>query len=211
MRIAIDINEVLRDTYKKAEFVYEKFFVLESNADKVSIYDEEKDEWVEIEDNEFAHELSLPIDTTDLINHFRFETEDDLYNFFYTDFPMQIFGHAPSKSGNTFNVLNDLYTDIREEHDITLISEEIGKSKPATLFFLSKYGCLVENIQFYSPTTVEKIISEFDVIITANPKIIQYYGEKPIIVKYETLYNKDMSSDYVINTVDEIDKIIKKI
>ena len=53
----------------------------------------------------FEYGLDLPVTSMDLINHFKFEITEDLYNFFYVDFPMNIFGHSPSISGNTFNIL----------------------------------------------------------------------------------------------------------
>jgi FMN phosphatase YigB (HAD superfamily) len=61
---------------------------------------------------------------------------------------MEIFGHAPSTEMMTFNIFNDLYVSIRDNHDLIIISDEIGKTKPATLFFLSKFGCLSESIVF---------------------------------------------------------------
>jgi hypothetical protein len=124
---------------------------------------------------------------------------------------MQIFGHAPSVSANTFNIINDLYVNLRDNNEISLISDEMGKSKPATLFFLSKYGSMIENIKFYSNVTIDKIINEFDIIITSNPNIIQNKNNRPIIVKYNTPYNIDLVSDYDINSVLEIEPLINKI
>ena len=40
---------------------------------------------------------------------------------------------------STFYDLNDVYYNLRKRFDFLLISDEIGKSKPATLFFLSKF------------------------------------------------------------------------
>jgi hypothetical protein len=37
---------------------------------------------------------------------------------------------------------------MRDNHDILIVSDEIGKSKPASLFFISKFGCLVESVNF---------------------------------------------------------------
>ena len=62
--------------------------------------------------------------------------------------------------------------DFRDFNEITIISDEIGKSKPATLFFLSKYGCLIENIKFYSKVTLSDTFDSFDVIITSNPDLL---------------------------------------
>ena len=211
MRIAIEINEVIRDVFTKAGQIYEKFYLEDREYEITSEFNEETDEWIEDEKVNFKYELDLPVKSLDLINHFKFKTNEDLYDFFYVDFPMQIFGHSSSVNVNTFNVLNDLYVKLRDKNEITLISDEMGKSKPATLFFLSKYGCLVENIKFYSNVTIDTIMDNFDVIITANPNIIQNKNKKPILVKYKTLYNESLISNYEINTVDDIEPLLNKI
>lgn len=211
MRIAIEINEVIRDVFTKAGQIYEKFYLEDREDEITSEFNEETDEWVEDEKINFKYELDLPVKSLDLINHFKFKTNEDLYDFFYVDFPMQIFGHSSSVSVNTFNVLNDLYVKLRDKNEITLISDEMGKSKPATLFFLSKYGCLVENIKFYSNLTIDKIMDNFDIIITGNPNIIQNKNKKPILVKYKTLYNESLISNYEINTIDDIEPLLNKI
>jgi len=211
MKIAIEINDIIRNVFLKASQVYEKFYLDSENEETTSEYDENNDEWVINESEKFEYGLNLPVNSLDLINHFKFKNNEDLYDFFYVDFPMQIFGHAPSVSANTFNIINELYVNLRDNNEISLISDEMGKSKPATLFFLSKYGSMIENIKFYSNVTIDKIISEFDIIITSNPNIIQNKNNRPIIVKYNTPYNIDLISDYNINSVLEIEPIINKI
>jgi len=64
----------------------------------------------------------------------------------YEEHPMEIFGHSPSVEMSTMNDLNEFYYEMRDNHDILIVSDEIGKSKPASLFFLSKFGCLVEKV-----------------------------------------------------------------
>ena len=211
MKIAIEINDIIRNVFLKASQVYEKFYLESKDEEITSEYDENNEEWVVKDSENFEFGLNLPVDSLDLIKHFKFKNNEDLYDFLYVDFPMQIFGHAPSVSANTFNIINDLYINLRDTNEITLISDEMGKSKPATLFFLSKYGSLIENIKFYSNITIDNIINEFDLIITSNPNIIRNKNKRPIIVKYNTLYNVDFISEYEINSVIEIEPIINKI
>jgi len=213
MKIAIDLNGVIRDVFVKTEQVYTKFYLDEtSEKEEISEYNQETEEWIETDNKDsFEYGLNLPVTSMNLIDHFKFKDNDELYNFFYIDFPMNIFGHSPSVSGNTFNILNDLYVDYRDNNEITIISDEIGKSKPATLFFLSKYGCLVENIKFYSKITLEHTFDYFDVIITSNPDILNLDKGDKIIVKYVTTYNHDFKADYEIECISELDNILKKI
>lgn len=213
MKIAFDLNGVIRDVFLKAEQVYTKFYLEEKPEEEdTSKYDEESDEWVKDEEEDtFEYSLNLPVTSMNLIDHFRFKSNDDLYDFFYVDFPMNIFGHSPSISGNTFNILNDFYVDFRDDNEITIISDEIGKSKPATLFFLSKYGCLVENIKFYSKITLEHTFDQFDIIITSNPDLLSLTNHGKKVIKLETTYNKVYDSDYTIKCISEVEQIIKEI
>ena len=146
MRIAIDVNGVLRDTFLKAEQLYQKFYIDEFEEEKTSSFNEETEEFIEdVVVDDFKYELNLPVKSLDdLENHFKFKTKDDLFNFFYIDFPMQIFGHAPSTSPSSFNELNEIYEELRDGHDLLIVSDEIQKSKPATLFFLPEpFGKLI--------------------------------------------------------------------
>jgi len=136
---------------------------------------------------------------------------EDLYDFLYVDFPMNIFGHAASLSSNTFNILNEIYEDLRDENDLYIVSDEIQKSKPATLFFLSKYGCLIERYVFYSKITLENVFSEFDLLITANPDLLSLNRENLIVVKFETTYNENIKSNYTIKTLDEFKNLYNEL
>jgi hypothetical protein len=129
----------------------------------------------------------------------------------YEEFPMHIFGHAPSIEMTTFNDFNDFYMLFRDDNEITIISDEMGKSKPATLFFLSKFGCLVENIIFYNTVTKDKVLSSFDLIVTSNPDIIINYSDKLTIIKYEAVYNKQVKSEITINSLKELSEKVKEI
>ena len=214
MKIAIDLNGVIRDIFTKTEQVYTKFYLDDVEGDEeVNEYDESTEEWVkkEKEEDPFEYGLNLPVTSMNLIDHFKFKDHDELYNFFYIDFPMNIFGHSPSISGNTFSILNDIYVNYRDNNEITIISDEIGKSKPATLFFLSKYGCLVENIKFYSKVTLEHTFEQFDIIITSNPDILSIEKGDKKVIKYETTYNKGFNTDFTIKCLTELDKILKTI
>lgn len=196
MIISIDVNGVLRDTIGKVEQVYQKFFI---------------EDYVKEEGEEdFDYELILPATSLNLIDHFKFPNEEKLFEFLYMDFPMNIFGHAGSSENNTFHVLNDIYMDLRDNHELNIISHEIGKSKPATLFFLSKYGCQFETIKFYSDITESWVWEHSDLIITSNPKLLQDTQNTKIMVKYATPYNQEIDCKYTINTLEEFKELYKE-
>ncbi len=124
---------------------------------------------------------------------------------------MEIFGHAQSTEYNTFNDLNELYLKLRDEHELVIVSDEIGKSKPATLFFLSKFGCQFEKVKFYSNYTINSMWDEIDILLTANPSLLLEYPSDKIIIKYNTDYNKHSESSISISSIKELDEKLKQI
>jgi hypothetical protein len=188
MRIGIEINGVLRDTLKKIQQEYEKWYI--DNPFK--------------EETSFKYEVKSDLTSLDIINHLAFQNEDEVYDFIYSDHTMEIFGHSPSTEMNTMNLLNDFYLDMRDEYEITIVSNEMGKSKPASLFFLSKFGCLVENVKFYSETTINNMWNSIDILLTANPQLLLNYPETKYIIKYETPYNLEIKSEYSISSLKDL-------
>jgi hypothetical protein len=209
MKVYIDTTDVLRNTFLKSEQLYKKFYIEElSEVDKFESLD---GEWTKDENSEFEYELNLPITSYDLINHFKFPTQEDLFNFFYEDFPMQIFGNSPTMSSDTFKILNELYEKNREKIDFSIISEELQKSKPATLFFLAKNSCLLENIRFYSNHTVYDLIDSSDIIVTANPTILNLVPGSRNIIKVETTYNENYDFTNKIKSLEELESKLNEL
>jgi hypothetical protein len=197
MRIGIEINGVLRDTLSKLQIVYKKYLI-------------DKTEGIE-DDNSFVYEMNLPITSLNLREHFTFPSDEEFISFLYEEFPMEIFGHAGSTENSTFNDLNDFYNEFRDKHDIVLVSDEILKSKPATLFFLSKFGCLIEKIRFYSNFTKNLMWDEIDILLTANPDLLLDIPQNKKVIKYNTPYNKDIVSDLEITSIKELKNIINNL
>jgi hypothetical protein len=129
----------------------------------------------------------------------------------YEEYTMELFGHAPSTEMMTFNLLNDIYYNLRENYELMIVSDEIGRSKPSSLFFLSKFGCLLEKIIFYSETTKNSMWDEVDILLTSNPTLLLNKPLNKIVVKYETNFNKDIESEHTITSLSEFEDKLKKI
>ena len=216
MKIAIEINGVLRDTIEKFKQVYEKHMIDEDSDESYVLpttfeIDESGNTKTKISDEKFEYKIVSEVTSLNLSEHFSFRSKEDYFSFMYEEFSMNIFGHAPSTEMTTFNDLNDFYNEFRDEHEITIISDEMGKSKPASLFFLSKFGCLVENIIFYNSVTKDKVLSSFDLIVTSNPELIINYSNKVSVIKYNTLYNKQVDAKNSISRLRELADTIKSI
>ena len=194
MRIGIEINGVLRDTIGKLEQVYQKYFI---------------DKWEGFDEQEFKYEMTLPVTSLNLRDHFKFKDDEEFFSFLYEENAMEIFGHAGSTETFTFNDFNNFYLDFRSENDVIIISDEIGKSKPATLFFLSKFGCLTEEIKFYSNSTINSMWDRIDVLLTANPDLLLNHPENVRVIKFNTEYNKNIEYTDSINTLKEFSDKLK--
>lgn len=197
MRIAIEINGVLRNTLDKIQQTYQKYMI-------------DKTDGIEEEDS-IVREVKLPIDSLVLRNHFTFIDDEELYSFLYEDFPMEIFGHSQSTEYQTFNDLNDIYVNLRDNHDLLIVSDEMGRSKPASLFFLSKFGCQVEKIKFYSNLTINSMWDEIDVLLTSNPALLLEHPTDKILIKYQTEYNKHIETKHSITNLKEFEFELTKI
>ena len=211
-RIGIEINGVLRDTIGKFTQVYEKHMIEESDdGNKTYEIDLSGNTEENTVENNFEYKIINEVISLELMSHFAFKDSDELYSFMYEDFVMQIFGHAGSTETFTFNELNDFYINFRDDYEIIIVSDEMGRSKPASLFFLSKFGCLVENIKFYSNSTLQNMWDGLDILVSANPKLIENAPKNKTIVKYETPYNKNVKCEYEIDELKKLNEIIKNL
>lgn len=176
MKIGITINEVLRDFIGQFIYTYNKY----------------------IEETDITHE---DVTSFNLLEHFKFDDTNSLNKFIYSEAPLEIFGHADQMADGLMIHFNTFLTDIydEEEHEIILISREVEKSIPSTLFFLSKTGCKATNIKFV--TSYADKWNDIDVLITANPQTLEAKPTGKISIKVNTPYNKNTTSDYQIDSI----------
>lgn len=196
MRIAVELNGVLRDTLKKIQQEYEKWYL---------------DNPFKEDDEKSKYEVFSDLTTLNITNHLKFNDDDELYNFLYKEHTMEIFGHAGSVETSSMKDFNDFYLDMRDNHDILIVSDEIGKSKPASLFFISKFGCLVETVKFYSESTINSLWDSVDILLTANPNLLLNHPENVKVIKFNTTYNTEIKTEYSISNLKELKTKIEEI
>jgi hypothetical protein len=195
MKIGIELNEVLRDFIGQFEYVYNKYLNAELDTQQ------------------------NPVKSFDLVDYFTFSGGTDEMNMFlYEEAALEVFGHADELYTNLINRLNIFLMDIKddEEHEIWLVSREAVNSIPATFFFLSKTGARFDRIKFVQKYSDEW--DDIDVLVTANPRVLDCKPDGKIAVKVKASYNDDSISDYQIKSLfefidnDELrDKIFKKL
>ena len=212
-RVGIELNGVLRDTITKFTQLYEKHLIDSEEVISDKTYDIDMSgntEIINIKDD-FKYEVLSEVNSLELDKHFSFKSQEEYFEFMYEDYTMELFGHAPSSEYSTFNDLNELYLDMRDEVNLSIVSDEIGKSKPASLFFLSKFGCLLEKVHFYSNITLYDMWENVDILVTSNPELLLNPPKGKTVIKFETIYNVDVENSHTIKTIKELKEKIKEV
>lgn len=182
MTIAIDLNDVVRD------FTYN--FVLQYVKGYNHQYEiEELEEW-----------------TNDMQALLPFKTARSYEKFVYEDYSFELFGKCPTCTKKlteqldywTENVIKDLDTD--EPINLMFVSPmEYGASIGSTYFFVSKLGTKIREV--YLPSDSRTIWDRCDVLITANPSLIDGKPEGKTVIKIEKEYNQDYPADFSYGTL----------
>ena len=194
MEIFISIDGVIRNTIQKFDYHYKDAY-LDSEFENVE---------------EFQYGVTEPIENDNLLNSYKFQSKEELEYFLFIEYPIEIFGHAGLSYSTTFTDLNKMIYD-NQEHNITLVGlNELGKSKPATLFFLSKNGFLGNNIKFIKASDIEKEWEKCDIWITDNKSIIDNCPENKIVYKFNTTYNQHFTNSREISKLTEIQELWSK-
>lgn len=203
MTIAIDINDVIRDYTRQFIKQYQKVIDPSFEID----YDD--------------------VDDFDFMNVFPFKDKNDdnditeYYKFKYEDCAFELYGRAdvmerrlPSDFNLwTQNTLRNFEED--KNPKVMIVSPfEMNLSIQSTLTFLSRIGVRVR--EYYFPTDSQTIWDKCDILITANPKLIENKPENKVAIKITAPYNKEVKGDYEFDSLcdvicDENETIIKLI
>lgn len=198
MKIAIDLNDVVRDFTYNFVLCYVKGYNHQFDVDELT-------EWT----NDM--QLLLPFKTTRAYE-----------KFVYEDYPFELFGKCPTCTKKLTEQLNEWTedtlkdVDTEEPIDVMFVSPmEYGASIGNTYFFLSKLGTKIREV--YLPTDSTTIWDKCDVLITANPSLLDSKPEGKTTIKINKDYNKDSESDFSYETLslfltDEeiIEKLLEK-
>lgn len=162
--IYIELNNIIRDIVSKTILVYK--------ADNLE------------------HELPDEYNGEDLQEYLGFESKEELLEYMYVECPMRIFGYSNESEEGVSYMINEFYKKYRDKFNITIFSNEIEKSKPATLMFLARMGILVDSIEFFPLEDFETVNEKADIIITNNLNITK--SKKTLYIKInKEEYDKD--------------------
>lgn len=188
MEIYISIDGVIRNLIQKLDYHYKDAYM-------DSEYESE---------NNFEYKIVEPIHNDNILMSYQFQSIEELEYFLYIEYPIEIFGHAGISYPTTFTDLNKIMYD-NPEHNFTIVGlNELGKSKPATLFFLSKNGFLGNNIKFIKSKDVLNEWDKCDVWITDSKEIINSCPSNKDVIKFNTSYNQHFTHTKEITKLTEI-------
>ena len=207
MEIFISIDGVLRNTLQKFEYHYNDYYFNSDNSNRSIDIDKEETEEIETSVEEsFDYDIGYPIQNDNILNCFKFQDEKEYEYFRFIEFAIEIYGHAGLSELNVISTLNRI---IREnpEHNFTVIGlDELGRSKPGTLFFLSKNAFIGNDIKFITTDQISDIWTVCDYWITDNKSIIDLCPNDKNVIKYETNYNQHFT---IGKQIDKLNKIIE--
>lgn len=159
---------------------------------------------------------ALDFSTNDYQEIFSFKTKADWQKFLYSDYAYEIFGEAPVTTKGVdkeFNLWLIGLQDIDDDIEVSLANPfEFNASIGFTCFFLSKIATRVRELYF--PIDSSEIWDKCDVLVTADPKLIEEKPEGKICVKINMPYNKDLETDYSFDSLSDALKennILKKL
>ena len=192
MIIAIDINDIIRDTSGQFLKTYQKFINPNFELDENGIY------------------------SSNQMEVYPFESEDALIKFKYIDYPYELYARASVMENMLpyiFNTWCDkTLKDLDEEnipHIILFSPFEMALSIQSTLAFLSSnvFRCR----EYYFPTNSMTIYDKADIVVTTQPSLIEQCPENKIVIKIETDYNKDIETQYSYKSLSSLINDPKKL
>ena len=215
MKIGVSINGVLRDFFGQIEKTHTKYFNPE-DGEEILVRDYNLEEWVKFPEEEVVRqeiEFNPNFDEREFIKNddSSFELQEvrdegiTVDDFIYDKCCLEIFGYADETIDGAVQTLNDVALFSTGKHEFVITSREAGRSVSATLFFLSKTGCMIPNIKFTIGTT--DCWDGVDCMITDHPEILTSKPEGKIVIKIEKPFNQDIPSDYTIRSVRELDSL----
>jgi len=218
MEVYISINGVLRNLIEKFEYHYENHFLDSDEETNVAVdVDNLSEDGVtenktvpSIDTLPFDYKITKPVNNDNLRNYYAFQSKEEYNNFLFVDYPLEIFGHA---GVSYMAVMSDLNKMIYENPDInfTIVGlDELGKARSSTLFFLSKYSYLGNNIKFIDSKDIKKEWKRCDFWITDDKTIIDNCPKNKQVVKFITEYNQHFTHNLEIKKLTTCSKSWEK-
>lgn len=183
MKLAIDLNDVIRDYSRNFVKYFKKGINHAFNEDDVEFY------------------------TNDMQTLLPFSSDEQYRRFVYEDYPFELYGKCPIVDKNLARDLNEWleFTLSDEDIDVMFVSPmECDLTIQSTYAFLAKIGSRVREVYF--PIDSSTVWDKCDVLITANPRFFANKKDDKKIIKINKEYNKECIGFFEYNSLDEVIK-----
>jgi hypothetical protein len=135
-----------------------------------------------------------------------FPFEDGMREIFLNEqYSFEVYGSAktmdPSLAGK-WNIWHNNLNEYDQEDDFIvkfICPDENYLCIQSTYFFLSKSACRVRSVEF--PISVENLWQSNDIVVSANPKILNATPKDKVAIKIKTPYNNNAYYDYVYDSL----------
>lgn len=181
LRIGIELNHVIRDINKQIAKYYQKDFDGSIDLDSLDYKDD------------ILHEVC------------DFDTEEDMLNFVYFEYPLEIFGHALECDRFLSRDLNFWIRDLGikdksgYEYEFFFYSmKEMDLTIQSSYFFLSKVGSRLRKVVF--PKSYEELESCGDIFITADEKVAKFKDKGIIVIKNNFNQKAGENADFIYDS-----------
>ena len=151
---------------------------------------------------------TLDFSTNNYEDIFEFKSKKEFNKFLYEDYVFEVFGEATAcektldKKLNLWLLEQENNDDLQHKLEVSLSNpKEFNASIGCTCFFLSKMATRIRDIFF--PADSSEIWNRCDVLITADPGLLNNKPEGKTSIKIENDYNKDCEADYTYNSLAE--------
>ena len=187
IKIGIELNHVVRNINKQILKYYQKDIDPTLDLDDI----DEKD---------------------DVFKYAKFNSLDEKNDFIYIDYPYELYGCAKTMSKELPVLINNWLSELTnyEEDDVEISFFSLNEDSltiQSSYFFLSKIGTRVRKIIF--PKSIDEIRDEYDVVITGNKEVIEYFNNtnhNTYVIKVLNNVDKECKAD---KEYDSLDSVIK--
>jgi hypothetical protein len=185
--IGVELNHVVRNINKQILKYYDKAYNKGWDLDEMDTLDD-----------------ALKLAT--------FPSKNEKYNFFYIDYPFELFASAETVEKWLSVKLTNWLADVEdiEDEDIRIVFYSMNEANltiQSTYFFLSKLGARVRKMLF--PRNIKEVWDECDVVITANKEFLEEEvpdGKKVVLINRP--FNEDVK-DKAFANYDNLSAVIE--
>jgi hypothetical protein len=183
MKIAIDLNDVIRDYSRNFVKYFKKGINNSIDEENINFYTNDM-------------EVLLPFNNHE---HYR--------RFVYEDFPFELYSKCPLVDNNLGRDLNEWveFDLLDEDIEVMIVSPmESDLTIQSTYSFLAKIGSRIREVYF--PIDSSTIWDKCDILITANPRFFNNKKDNKKIIKISKEYNKEYTGDLTYETLRDVIK-----